>query len=490
MNDIKLIGYYGYEYPGHDNLNYHIATQALIWEKLKNINVSFWTEKDKNGIEVNVENEKNEILYLIKNHNLKPTIASNLTISKDKESIFIDNNNIINTYEVINNSNLEVSIINNELHLKGNVGDYELYFKKKKYDNNKSILYVGSDGISQKMMSLRIDDEDIFKINIHIVGGKINLHKFDSTSLTNISIGESSLENALYGVYDLNNNLIDTITTNKLGEGFSNLLPLDKYIIKEITPSYGYELDLNSYEVELDSTNLKYNLNVYEILKEVDITLIKTIEGDYNILSGESNITFQIYFKDNKELYKEIITDEDGVIKFKLPYGRYIFHQVNTNPGYLKVDDFELIVNDLKEEIYKVIYDKRIGNIKIIKTDSKTNELLTNALFEVYKIDDNSLIYSGYTNEEGIIEIKDLLLGKYKIIEKKSPNGYLLNNQEYIVDINKDNVDYLVNISNTKEEIEVPFTEMNKKNNLKVIGISLFLIGIMFLIFSKRKSYN
>ena len=34
---IELYGYYGYEYPGHDTVNYHIATQALIWERMKNM---------------------------------------------------------------------------------------------------------------------------------------------------------------------------------------------------------------------------------------------------------------------------------------------------------------------------------------------------------------------------------------------------------------------------------------------------------------------
>ena len=58
LQSIKLIGYYGYEYPGHSTTNYHIATQALIWEKLRNINVSFWTDKNAAGSEINIESER------------------------------------------------------------------------------------------------------------------------------------------------------------------------------------------------------------------------------------------------------------------------------------------------------------------------------------------------------------------------------------------------------------------------------------------------
>ena len=34
LNLVKLIGYYGYEYPNHLNNSYRLATQALIWETL------------------------------------------------------------------------------------------------------------------------------------------------------------------------------------------------------------------------------------------------------------------------------------------------------------------------------------------------------------------------------------------------------------------------------------------------------------------------
>ena len=481
LESIKLIGYYGYEYPGHDTNNYRMATQELIWEKLRNINVSFWTGKNQTGNNINIENEKNEILNLINKHYLKPTIDNNLVLSKDKKYEFIDNNNVLDNYEIINdNNNLTISKDNNKLTIIGEIGEYNITLKKIKYDNKKSILYVGSDGISQKMMKLRMDEEILYNINIKIVGGKIKLNKLDNDTKNNETIGNSSLKDAVYGVYDLNNNLVDKITTNELGIGSSNYLKIDKYIIKEITPSYGYELDSNIYEVELNLENLEQELNVYEKLKKVDVILIKTIEGDYSLLNGESDITFEIYFKDTNELYKKIITNKDGVCKLKLPYGEYIIHQVNTNNGYLKSDDFEILINEDNEEIFKVIYDKRIGNLKIIKIDSNTNELLSDAFIEVYD-EDNSLIYSGYTNEDGSIEIKDLLIGKYKVIEKEAPDGYILSNMEYIVDINKDKIDYVLEISNEKIEIEVPSTDSSEKRYIKILGIFSLFIGIVFL---------
>ena len=431
LNNIKLIGYYGYEYPGHDTVNYKIATQALIWEKLRNLSVTFWTGRDKTGDEVNVNNEKNEILRLINKHYLNPNI-DNLTISKDTDYMIIDSNNVLENYEIIDNDNLDVSISGNKLHINGDVGDYQITLKKRKYDNETSIVYMGSDGISQKMMKLRLDEDKYYKINIHIVGGKINLQKLDYNTKTNTTIGSSSLENAKYGIYDQDDNLVETIITNNFGEAESNLLKLGTYYVKEITSSYGYELDTNTYEVNLNVDNLESKLKVYEKLRENKITLIKTVEGDSSLLDGEENITFEIYFKDNMELYKTVTTNEDGVVSFSLPYGNYIIHQVNTNSGYLKCEDFELVVNELKEEVYKVVYDKRVGNLKIIKVDSKTNLPLSNALFELYDIN-NNLKAQGCTNKEGILEFNNLLFDKYKVIERVAPKGYSLNTNEYII---------------------------------------------------------
>ena len=408
-----------------------------------------------------------------------------MILSKDTEYTFTDNNNVLENYEIINNNNLIVRKDNNKLIIKGDVGDYELTLKKIKYNNNASMLYISSNGVSQKLMKLGIEDDFIYKINIHIVGGKIKLKKLDSDSKDNKTIGTSSLKDAVYGIYDINNNLVDKIITNEFGEGEVSNLKIDKYIIKEITPSYGYELDTNNYEIQLSLDNLEQEITVYEKLKKVNITIIKTLEGDNSLLDGEKNISFEIYLKDNNRFYQIIITNDDGVANINLPYGTYLIHQINTNKGYLKGEDFEIIVNEEKDKIYKVVYDKRVGNLKIIKIDSKTNENLENAFIEVYN--DNNLIYSNYTNKDGIIEINDLLLGKYTVIEKTAPEGYILNNKEYIIDINKNKIDYNLIIPNDKIEIEVPYTSLNGNKKIKLLGLFSFIIGLAFIILSKKK---
>ena len=488
INLIKLIGYYGYEYPTHTTSNYRMATQALIWENLTGKTVNFYTEKNGGGTIVDVSSEKNEIMRLVNSHSIIPNISNDLTLSINEDNILFDSNNVLDNFDIINNNpDLEVFKDSNNLHIKSSkIGKYAITLRKKKYDNKTTLLYVASNGLSQKLMKLRYDDEVQLKLNINIVGGKVNLQKLDSETKTNLSVGNSTLSNAKYGIYDEDNNLITLVLTDTLGNATSDNLKFGKYYLKEVSPSYGYLKDETSYEFIIDKDNLVHDITVLEELDKKEVTIIKTLEGDLSILGGEENITFEIYFEDNNELYKTITTNVDGVAKIKLPYGVYIFHQVNSNEGYLKSDDFKVTIDENTNEIYKVVYDKRVrGKINIIKSDLDNNKKLKDAFIEVYK--DDKLIYSGYTNEEGNIELTDLYVGKYKIIETIAPNGYILNNQEYFVDITNDTFDEVIEIKNKHEEVIVPNTGVEDKNNLKYSSIGIMLFGFSLIIFSYKK---
>lgn len=488
LEKIKLIGYYGYEYPNHQTNNYRMATQALIWENIRNLKVSFWTGKNQTGNIINVDNEKNEIMRLVNNHYLVPNISNSLNLSYGIDNVISDNNYVLENFEIINNNaDLEVYKTGNDLHIKSNkIGDYTITLRKIKYDNKKTLLYMGSDSLSQKLMKLRFDDNIELKINIHINGGKILLKKLNSETKDNKKIGTTELLDAVYGIYDNNNILIEELRTNESGEVISNYLKYGNYYLKEITPSYGYLLDLNKYEFIIDENNLNKEITVLEDLIKKDVQIIKTLEGEYSLLDTESNITFDIYDNNNNELYQTITTNNNGVANIKLPYGEFLFHQVNTNEGYLKSDDFVVLINHETEEIVKVIYDKRVrGQIKIIKIDSNTNEPLENALIEIYK--DDNLIYTGYTDKNGIIELNDLYVGEYKIKEIKAPNGYILDNQIHIVYITNSSPNSMLEIKNKHEEINVPNTSLNSNNKIKYSSFISFIIGFILIIISRKK---
>jgi len=510
---IKLIGYYGYEYPGHQTDNYRMATQALIWETIKAQSVSFYTEKNGNGDYIDVSREKDEILNMVYNHNTLPSFNNNLTLSIGKDNTLYDSNNALSSFEIINNnSNLEVYKEDNILHIKSNdVGEYQITLRKIKYDNKSTKLFIADNGVSQKLMTLRVDDTIIeTTLNIKIVGGTLDLQKLDMDTNSNVSVGSNSLSNARYGIYNDQKKLVEELTTDEFGRATSSYLMFGNYFVKEIAPSNGYEIDSNKYQFTINEDNLTKNLVVYEKLKKKDFTIVKTLEGESNFIDAENNITFEIYFNDTNRLYDIITTNQNGVAKIQLPYGEYLIHQVNTNEGYLKSDDFVIVVDDNIQEIQKVILDKRVrGKIEIIKSDVDTEERLPDAFIEVYK--DNELIYSGYTNEDGYIELNDLYVGSYKIIEKVAPDGYLLSEEEYAVDITNDTSDVVVEIKNkkkeeevivevedivdtqeftdvkdTSEEVVVPNTGLNENKILKYSSLGILCLGWILILFRKN----
>ena len=111
IKKLELIGYYGYDYPNHQTLEYRMATQALIWELLSGQIVEFWTGPSGSGSNINVDVEKNEILKLINNHNNKPSFdGAKFETSVSDEIEIIDSNNLLEMYEVVENNTFEYHI--------------------------------------------------------------------------------------------------------------------------------------------------------------------------------------------------------------------------------------------------------------------------------------------------------------------------------------------------------------------------------------------
>ena len=106
------------------------------------------------------------------------------------------------------------------------------------------------------------------------------------------------------------------------------------------------------------------------------------------------------------------------------------------------------------------------GQIIILKKDFNTNKPLANTKFGLYK--DDTLIYSGYTNEEGYLKIDNLPFGHYKIVELEANEGYILN--EEVQDITLDDSVWekkieIFNIPDTEIifNIEILYADFKKK---------------------------
>lgn len=499
---LQLIGHYGYEYPGHDDIRYRMATQSLIWEKTGGQTVEFYTERYGYGLEIDVSREKNEIMDLVNSHNVKPDFSkTNFEGYLGKEIVLEDKNKVLDLFEITSKGNNNVKKVGNKLYITPTkTGTSSIVFKKSRYDSVATMIFTAISGVSQKLAVLRSGEDVKMSINIKAEGGTVTVEKVDKDTKLNIPLGNAILKGAIYGVYDSKNNLVTKLTTNEKGLVTSKNLNIGKYTLKEITPSLGYELDPTIYNFEITENNLNPKVKVYEKVHESNVDIYKVLKEEQEELKGEANIIFEIYLKGSNKVYKTIKTDETGHVKFKLPYGTYTFKQKNTTKNYQKVPDFEITINYDNKDITKTLYDiPTKAKLRIIKIDSETKEIIPKEgiKFKIKDLKTNKYICENkdcyfITNKEGEVTTNTELFGEYEIEEvNEKVDGYLWNNKKIKVkidsstDYEKGNVVSVqfpnnrvkgkVIIKKSGEEIEFKNNNITyKKVPLKDVSFSLY----------------
>ena len=497
---IELIGYYGYEYPGHQgNVKYYMAAQELIWKVVKPLNATWSTEKRGGGQIISLEAEKNEILNLISKHNTKPSF-NNTTINSVVGNSFSlnDTNNVLSEYQIYSNDNQDVSIDNNTLNVKVNsTGNIEIRFIRKSYDNDINLIYYNSN--SQKLAHTRFSEPMVANLKIQSVAGIVNINKLDKDIKKNQAQGEASLKGAIYDIFNENDEYITSISTDELGQGKSiNLPSLGRYYLKEKSASNGYLVDDTKYYFNMTKDNLNQNINVYEkvISRSYDITKVYA-SAKTEIMTPEPNVEFGIYDKNNKLVLKKT-TDKDGKIYFTLPYGSYTLKQLTTTKGYEKIKDYHFEIRNTGEKINKVFSNAEItSKIKIIKVDENGNNIRKSGIkFKIKNIDTNkyvcqkityhydAMICEYETTTDGtLITPYPLNYGNYQVEElDQKITGYLWNKTPLKFSINEN--------SNIIKNGEDSIIELKFKNTEVKGKIVINKVGEKFIISNNKYSYS
>ena len=128
--------------------------------------------------------------------------------------------------------------------------------------------------------------------------------------------------------------LVATMTTSGEGVEKSPLLPLGKYMVKEISAPSGYVLDLTTYTVEIQASDQEtpiVSATVSSINHPAEILLQKT-EADGKALSGAQ---FVLLDADGCET-ASAVSDADGLVRFRfVPQGQYTICETSAPDGYL-----------------------------------------------------------------------------------------------------------------------------------------------------------
>ena len=97
--------------------------------------------------------------------------------------------------------------------------------------------------------------------------------------------------------------------------------------------------------------------------------------------------------------------------------------------------------------------EKKKGSLEIIKADAKTGEALAGAKFRIWS--DNESFSERYevSDEQGAVRITDLETGRYYVCEAEAPEGYILDDTVYVLDVTADEK-AVISIENSREPEE------------------------------------
>lgn len=518
---ILLITYYGYQYPGHQTLEYRAATQALLWEAImddeERLNGSdatwyvgytkkYYDEELKENVALDwdLSKERETINNLVKNHNDKPSfVGESFTAQVGEEIIITDTNDVLKNYEVYESNGAKVEIKGNELKITPTKsGKIELKFVRKQVYSNSYYVYYGkfaNGEDAQNMITGGNVDPIYFSINLNssISSAMIKVVKIDSSTKevikkANIKFNICSADGECI-THVVDGKETEIFSTNDNGMFVTEKLERGKYYLIEINQELdGYVLNEKSLEFEIGDNTELINDETYGLVYQINfenkpvkgsIEISKTGEvvlvGEEGFVYSEKNlegVTFGLYAKEDiydnfgnliyskdSEISK-YITDSNGKISISNLYlGKYYIKEIKTDSNYIldnEIYDINLSYKDNHTEI--ISYKKDFKNYLSKGTlDFTKKDSLTNETLKDATIDiyteNNILIYSLKTDTNGKITINNLPLGKYYIIEKEAPLGYKVNNEKMYFDITSNEEVVSLTMFNEKEKIKEVF---------------------------------
>jgi len=351
------------------------------------------------GVKFQILDINNKIVEEILTDNNGKATSSNLLIGKYtvKEVDLGNNTNYLISDEIytlqVENQKVTELVMKNE-HKKGN-----LQVKKVDKDNNELAL----EGVK-----LKITDKDGFEYEAKT--NEQGIAKIENIRVGNVKINELETKEE----YQLLNNELDV------------------------------EIKWNeTVDITIQNEKVKGQVEIYKTDKDNNDIKIPNVE--FHLLN------------ENNELVDKLITNENGYsISERIPIGKYYLKEMKTNSKYvLNNKIIEISIESDKVLKLEIENEKIKGKIQIIKTSSndspiigiKQGESLEGVEFEIYN-SNNQLVESLITDKSGKAISKDLEIGRYKVKEKTTNRYYILNNNEFIVNIDKNDETKILEIKN------------------------------------------
>lgn len=291
--------------------------------------------------------------------------------------------------------------------------------------------------------------------------------------------------------------VVDTVTTDEDGTAKSKELYLGKYTVVETKAPTGMVINKEKHSVELtyagqDVAVTETATSFVNERQKVKISLEKILEQDETFGIGKNdeikNISFGLYAKEDVVSSSGTVIPADGLIEIitldengaatantDLPFGSYYVKEIATDEHYILSDTqypftfkyagqdtetVEIKVNDGKPIENKLIY----GSVSGKKID-ENGEALGGALTGIFKADEAEFtkehaIMTTTSEKDGSFSFAKVPYGKWIVREIEAPEGFVL-----------DDTSYEVNIGENEQVIEVEITDEYIHGNIELTKV-------------------
>lgn len=291
--------------------------------------------------------------------------------------------------------------------------------------------------------------------------------------------------------------VVDTVTTDEDGTAKSKELYLGKYTVVETKAPTGMVINKEKHSVELtyagqDVAVTETATSFVNERQKVKISLEKILEQNETFGIGKNdeikNISFGLYAKEDVVSSSGTVIPADGLIEIitlgengaatantDLPFGSYYIKEIATDEHYILSDTqypftfeyagqdtetVEIKVNDGKPIENKLIY----GSVSGKKID-ENGEALGGALIGIFKADETEFtkehaIMTATSEKDGSFSFAKVPYGKWIVREIEAPEGFVL-----------DDTSYEVNIGENEQVIEVEITDEYIHGNIELTKV-------------------
>lgn len=376
---------------------------------------------------------------------------------------------------------------------------------------NDTMYKVGAD---PKDYTVEYNNAPDMTVMEQVIKGKISIIKHTDNGDTQIETPEKGAEFQIYlkssgSFVNADKDERDTVVCDEDGFASTKLLPYGVYTVHQSKGWDGREkitdfdvfinTDGKTYKFLINNKNFESYLKVVKLDKETGKRI--PYEGAafeiYN--SNNHRITMQYTYPQVTSIHT-FYTNKEGylITPEKLPYGDYTLKEVQAPYGYV-LDDTPIPFSITQENsstdtgvtVVKIkardVAQKGVINItktgEIFSSVEENNGIYTpkysvgnlnGAVFEIYAAEDittldgtvryeqDTLVDTITTDDDGVAKSKELYLGKYTVIEKTAPNGYVHNAAKYDAEL-----------TYAGQNVSVTSTDLSVYNDRQKISVSL-----------------